>query len=77
MCTKLSEIWVEDLRCWIRKKLIQDQDPGANKAPDHGSASATLLLTIVNFKYGNKVPFRTIWFVLLLGFTYGTFIQKK
>jgi hypothetical protein len=48
----------EDLRCWIREKLIQDQDPGANKAPDHGFASATLLLTIVYFKYGNKVPYR-------------------
>jgi hypothetical protein len=42
--TKLSKIWVWDPGSEIRKKPILD--PGVKKAPDPGSGSATLPLSV-------------------------------
>jgi hypothetical protein len=42
----LSNIWIWDLRSGIRKKPIPDPDPGVKKAPDPGSGSATLPLSM-------------------------------
>jgi hypothetical protein len=42
--TKLSKIWVWDPRSRIRKKPIPD--PGVKKAPDLGSGSATLVISL-------------------------------